>query len=199
MLRSMTFFFLSRSRLDANPPLADGWNRRNLAILRDVPPSLRDAAIRHHCVATAPPTERALSLHRLHLRPECAISGHSGAGLPALGPAFIASLSVSLSLTATWKPTTSLQLRLRIQPASVKAMEARGQANPTRFSSCRTPTRQGSATPRMRSSIYACRPSTAPKTAAHTCPLNAEARLWDLAALYAPLTPTCPSSARMRY
>jgi hypothetical protein len=67
------------------------------------------------------------------------------------------------------------------------------------LSSLRTPTRQGSATPRMRSSIYACRPSIAPETAAHTGPLNAEARLWDLAVLCAPLTPTCPSSARMRY
>jgi hypothetical protein len=33
--------------------LPDVWNQRYPAILRDVPPSLRDAAIPHHCPATS--------------------------------------------------------------------------------------------------------------------------------------------------
>jgi hypothetical protein len=43
--------------------------------------------------------------------------------------------------------------------------------------------------------------SIVPEIAVHACQLNAEAspvRLWDAVSLCAPLTPTCPSSARMR-
>ena len=53
MLRSTDLFSSSVGHGLINLPLADVWNRRNPAILRDVPPSLRDAAIPHHCPATS--------------------------------------------------------------------------------------------------------------------------------------------------
>src|SRR5580704_17451416 len=53
MLGSTDLFSSSVGHGLINLPLADVWNRRNPAILRDVPPILRDAAIPHHCPATS--------------------------------------------------------------------------------------------------------------------------------------------------
>ena len=73
----LTFLFLqSVTWPDANPPLADGWNRRNPAILRDVPselprcgnsPSLRGGKCR-------PPSAPSPYVDS-SLRPECAKRG----------------------------------------------------------------------------------------------------------------------------
>ena len=53
MLGSTDLFSSSVGHGLINLPLADVWNQRYPAILRDVPPSLRDAAIPHHCPATS--------------------------------------------------------------------------------------------------------------------------------------------------
>src|ERR1700722_9207120 len=54
MLGSTDLFSSSVGHGLINLPLADVWNQRYPAILRDVPPSLRDAAIPYHCPATSP-------------------------------------------------------------------------------------------------------------------------------------------------
>jgi hypothetical protein len=53
MLGSTDLFSSSVGHGLINLPLADVRNQRYPAILRDVPPSLRDAAIPHHCPATS--------------------------------------------------------------------------------------------------------------------------------------------------
>ena len=53
MLGSTDLFSSSVGHGLINLPLADVRNQRYPAILRDVPPTLRDAAIPHHCPATS--------------------------------------------------------------------------------------------------------------------------------------------------
>ena len=79
MLGSTDLFSSSVGHGLINLPLADAWNQRYPAILRDVPPSLRDAAIPHHCVATSA-AHRARLTHKAEC-PDAAFARQTIQGL----------------------------------------------------------------------------------------------------------------------